>query len=36
MHGFHASSSQCSYGVAMHAVSFALAAIILGGVMMIW
>lgn len=36
MHGFHASNSQCSYGLAMHLVSFALAGIILGVVMLIW
>lgn len=35
MHGFHASDSQCSYGLAMHLVSFALAGIILGAVLLI-
>ncbi len=25
MHGFHASRSKCTYGLAMHLVSFALA-----------
>lgn len=35
MHGFHASESQCSYGLTMHIVSFALAGIILGLVLLI-
>lgn len=35
MHGFHASESQCSYGLTMHLVSFALAGIILGVVLLI-
>ena len=35
MHGFHASDSQCSYGLTMHLVSFALAGIILGAVLLI-
>ena len=30
MHDFHASESQCNYGLTMHLVSFALAVIILG------
>lgn len=35
MHGFHASESQCSYGLAMHLVSFVLAGVILGIVLLI-
>lgn len=35
MHGFHASESQCNYGLTMHLVSFALAGIILGIVLLI-
>ena len=35
MHGFHASESQCSYGLMMHLVSFALAGIILGIVLLL-
>jgi hypothetical protein len=35
MHGFHASESQCSYGLTMHLVSFGLAGIILGLVLLI-
>lgn len=35
VHGFHASESQCSYGLTMHLVSFALAGIILGIVLLI-
>jgi hypothetical protein len=35
MHGFHASESQCSYGLAMHLVSFVLAGLILGVVLLI-
>jgi hypothetical protein len=35
MHGFHASESQCNYGLTMHLVSFALAGIILGVVLLI-
>ena len=30
MHGFHASHSKCSYGLAMHLISFGLAGVILG------
>jgi hypothetical protein len=35
MHGFHASDSQCAYGLTMHLVSFVLAGIILGVVLLI-
>jgi len=35
MHGFHASESQCSYGLTMHLVSFARAGIILGLVLLV-
>jgi hypothetical protein len=35
MHGFHATESQCSYGLLMHAISFALAGVILGLVLLI-
>jgi hypothetical protein len=35
MHGFHASESQCSYGLTMHLVSLALAGIILGVVLLV-
>lgn len=35
MHGFHASDSQCSYGLTMHLLSVALASLILGIVLLI-
>jgi|GEM_PF-1442609 len=35
MHGFHVSDSQGSYSLTMHLISFALAGIILGAVLLI-
>ena len=35
MHGFHASDSPCAYGLTMHLISFALAGVFLGVVLLL-